>query len=104
MVRKVEQYRRIIEYIFGRHYREGLSSFEFERDEIEDAARELGLRRPKNLGDVVYSFRHRRPLPGTVAEKAPKGTQWIIRSAGTARYRFVAEVGRRCPGASWSRR
>lgn len=45
---------------------------------------------PKNLGDVVYSFRYRTILPESVRAQAPEGQEWIIRPAGRSRYRFVA--------------
>lgn len=83
-------YDRIIEHIFLSHYREGAEEVAFEREEIADAARRLNLDRPKNLGDVVYSFRHRRPLPPAVQSRAPEGKAWVIRLHGASRYRFVA--------------
>lgn len=54
------------------------------------AAEELGIGLPKNLGDVVYSFRYRTILPESVRAQAPEGQEWIIRPAGRSRYRFVA--------------
>ena len=56
-------YRAIIETIFFDHYREGITAFEFERSEIEQAAIRLNVDVPDNLGDVVYTFRYRRALP-----------------------------------------
>lgn len=47
---------------------------------------------PKNLGDVVYSFRYRVPLPQRVRDRAPKGQHWIIRPAGRGKYKFVASA------------
>ncbi len=86
------RYSRIIEKIFFSHYEEGLLEIEFDRFEIEQAAAELGISLPKNLGDVVYSFRYRNSLPQSVRERAPAGSDWIIRAAGRSRYRFVAAV------------
>ncbi len=45
---------------------------------------------PKNLGDLLYTFRYRGELPPRVLACAPKGRHWIIRPAGRAKYRFVA--------------
>lgn len=57
------------------------------------AAHELGLAPPKNLGDLVYSFRYRVPLPASIRKKA--GVEmWIIRPAGKAKYRFVLVANR----------
>ncbi len=44
---------------------------------------------PKNLGDVLYSFRYRTLLPKSIASKAPKGYEWIIRPAGKGKYKLV---------------
>lgn len=53
-------------------------------------ADELGLTLPKNLGDVIYSFRYRTGLPPSVLAKAPAGETWKIRPAGRSRYCFEA--------------
>ncbi len=52
-------------------------------------AQELGVRPPKNLGDIVYSFRYRVELPEAFGSTAPEGFVWIIRPAGRSKYRFV---------------
>lgn len=82
-------YSQIIEHIFFKHYSEGDSQFDFKRPEIAEAARELDLPVPKNLGDVVYSFRHRKELPEPIQAKAPGSQEWIIQSVGRAKYRFA---------------
>ena len=41
------------------HYEPSAREITFERDEIVRVAAELGMPLPKNLGDVVYSFRYR---------------------------------------------
>lgn len=79
----------IIEAIFRRHYREGESSFVFDRSEISELARARGVDVPKNLGDVIYSYRSRRPLPEGIRQAAHSGMQWVIRPAGPARYEFA---------------
>ena len=37
---------------------------------------------------MVYTFRYRKPLPESIRDKAPDGEAWIIRPAGTGKYRF----------------
>ena len=76
---------------FDRHKR-GAKSIEFERAEFEAAARDLGIDLPKNLGDIIYSFRYRTPVPESILDTARKGHTWIIRPAGRARYRFAQVV------------
>jgi hypothetical protein len=83
-------YVRIIEHIFLSRYRAGDESVEFAREDIVDVAAELGIERPKNLGDVIYRFRHRASFPDSIRSRAPKEQEWVIRSAGPARYRFDA--------------
>jgi hypothetical protein len=84
------RYSQIIERIFFDYYQEGASEIQFKRSDIERVANELGIALPKNLGDVVYSFRYRAALPQRIREKAPAGEVWIIRPAGRATYTFVS--------------
>ncbi len=86
------RYSQIIEDIFFSHFRPGAVEVPFEREDLVRVSKKLGIRLPKNLGDVIYSFRYRTPLPESVRSKAPKGKEWIIRPAGAARYCFVAIV------------
>lgn len=81
-------YLSIIEKIFFDHYKRNADDFQFERDEIAAAARALAVKTPKNLGDVIYTFRYRRKLPARILDKQPKGKHWLILGAGDARYRF----------------
>ena len=82
------RYSRLIGYIFEQHYTEGDRVVEFDRDEIPRAARDLDIRLPKNLGDVIYSFRHRVPLPPSIRDKAPADREWVITARGRAAYAF----------------
>ncbi len=91
-VGRQNRYGRIIERIFDALYKEGAEEVPFERKEIQQAAEELGIDIPRNLGDVVYSFRYRAALPESVKERAPDGKVWIIRPSGRGLYRFVAVV------------
>jgi hypothetical protein len=83
------RYTRIIAAIFSRHYRENATEVPFDRSDISQCANELGIRLPKNLGDILYSFRYRARLPQSIAEKAPEGYEWVIRSTGRGRYQFA---------------
>lgn len=84
------RYAKILEAIFRNHFKKGTSEIEFERTEFSQVADKLGITLPKNLGDVLYSFRYRTLLPKSITSKAPKGYEWIIRPAGKGRYRLVA--------------
>jgi hypothetical protein len=79
----------LIERVFFSHYESGLKEFVFLRTEFAQIAEELGIELPKNLGDVIYSFRYRTDLPPSILESAPEGKTWIIRPAGVGKYRFA---------------
>ena len=87
---EANRYARIIGRIFLSHFKSGVTEVPFEREDIVRIAKELNIRLPKNLGDVIYSFRYRTPLPEAVRSRAPKGKEWIIRPAGPSKYCFVA--------------
>jgi hypothetical protein len=80
-------YEQIIRDAFFRNWQEGCREFVFSRDEI--AGLSLGLS-PKNIGDIIYTYRYRRPLPDDILAAAPKGRTWIIEGAGDGLYRFRA--------------
>lgn len=87
---KRNRYEHIIETIFLRHYEEGAEVVTFERDEIVDVARELRITLPKNLGDVIYSFKFRTALPQLIKDRAPEGKEWVIVNRGRGKYAFEA--------------
>ena len=84
------RYAQIIERIFFSHYTKGSREITFTREEIVKASQDLGIDIPKNLGDLLYSFRYRSALPESIRKVAPKGKQWVISGAGRARYVFRA--------------
>jgi len=90
MVDSKNRYTRLIEHIFFAHFSDGDTEIIFKRDELVSAASELKIHLPKNIGDIIYSFRYRAALPMSICEKAPEGKVWIIRPAGKAVYKMVA--------------
>ncbi|MBY0514641.1 MAG: hypothetical protein K2P78_12095 [Gemmataceae bacterium] len=87
--KKANRYSGILAHIFGTHYKPGKSEFTFDRAEIEAAAKALKIELPKNLGDVIYSFRYRTALPVAIGGTAEIGFEWVIEPAGRSRYRMV---------------
>lgn len=83
------RYAAIIERIFNSRFKPGMTHLDFKRDEIVTIARQLRLNLPKNLGDLIYSFRYRSALPESIQAKAGSGKTWIIRPIGQAKYRFA---------------
>jgi len=85
------RYAALVERIFLDHYKQGVTSFEFEREELERVAVQLEIKLPRNLGDVIYSMRYRQTLPASIMRTAPRGREWVIEGAGRSRYRFKLE-------------
>jgi len=65
----------MIEEVFLAGCSENASSIEFSRDELEKAAERLSIALPKNLGDIIYSFRYRTALPERIRATAPEGKE-----------------------------
>ena len=82
IAKKLNRYQALIEKIFFDHFEDGSTSFEFDREELEEGAAHLGFARVKNIGDVPYSFRYRNELPESVLATQPEGLEWIIEGAG----------------------
>lgn len=84
----VNRYSQLIERVFFAHHTPDSREVEFARVELESVATELNVKLPKNLGDVVYSFRYRTTLPESILSLAGEGETWVIRPAGRGKYRF----------------
>ncbi len=82
-------YTSIIEKIFRSKYKSGMREIYFQRSDIEKFARKLRVRLPKNLGDLIYSFRFRAAMPPAIQATAGRGRAWLIQLAGRAKYRFA---------------
>ena len=89
LMSRTNRYTRIIEAIFTSKYTSGNRDVTFERDDISAFASKLNIQLPKNLGDLIYSFRYRTELPDSIIELAPEGETWVIRPAGRGKYRLV---------------
>lgn len=83
------QYDRIIERVFFDHFVPEAAQFSFDREALAQAAEALGLARPRNLGDILYTYRYRRALPERIRQQAPTGREWVILPGGRSVYRFV---------------
>ena len=88
MAKKSNRYGALIDKIFFDLYVDGETELEFVRTDIEDAAKTLNIKLPKNLGDVLYSFRFRAALPDKILNTQPDGMEWVIELAGKAVYKF----------------
>ena len=83
------RYTQLIERIFEKYYVKGASEVPFRREDLVETAKELGIKLPKNLGDVICSFRYRAELPESIQKCTPEGLEWIIRPMRQAQYKFA---------------
>ena len=88
--------------VFNSHYGGDGESFTFQRTELELFATKLDIALPKNLGDLIYTYRYRQPLPKDILETASEGYEWVIELAGRGVYRFrLARVNRIAPSDNY---
>ena len=85
---KKNKYSHIIQELFLQRYTDGEAEVDFTRNDLIEVAKSLNVSVPKNVGDVLYSFRYRLPLPEEIQATAPEGKEWIIVGTGTATYSF----------------
>jgi hypothetical protein len=79
-------------------YSPGMTEFSFGRHEIAEICQILKTEVPKNIGDLLYSFRFRNPLPQRILDTAPSDREWVIFSEGRAKYKFkLAKINRILP-------
>lgn len=88
-MRELNKYEKILLSIFKTHYEKGIREFDFTREEFSQVATKLNISEPKNLGDLIYSFRFRNDLPEEIRNTAPEGKVWAIQLAGKGQYKFV---------------
>ena len=98
MTRQQNRYYALIQKVFFDHYVNGVTDINWERTDLENAAIDLNIKLPKNLGDVVYSIRYRTPMPQAIIDTQPDNMEWVIRGAGRAKYQFkLVKVNRITP-------
>lgn len=85
---ELNRYSKLIESIFLEKYKKGDHEVYFERPDLEKKAEELNISLPKNLGDIIYSFKFRASLPSSIISLAHDGMEWVIKNVGRARYAF----------------
>ncbi len=100
MAKPLNLYSALVEKIFFDKYRKGAVNLGFERIDLETAAEKLKLELPKNLGDILYSFRYRAAMPQTILDTQPRGKEWIIEGSGRGQYSFkLVGINRILPNA-----
>jgi len=79
------KYAEAILKIFKKHYRRGTKEVPFTREELVETTGGA----VKNIGDLVYSFRYRTPLPDEITSTVKEPAGWIIVPRGPAKYALV---------------
>src|SRR5438045_1046045 len=80
-------YDQIIEDVFLTLHQQGTTEVRFGKEDIERAARKLGIKVPS---DLVYHFQSSDAmLPTSVVRTMPGGSMWIIRSMDKGHYCFA---------------
>jgi hypothetical protein len=89
MEKKSNRYDKLIENVFFYNFEHGSDEVRFDREDFERAAQALTIKLPKNLGDIIYSYRYRNELPSTITDLLDEGQEWIIRAEGKGKYVFA---------------
>jgi hypothetical protein len=79
----LSQYDRVILEVFQRHYQEGLDRLSFRKDELAEACSKHNIT-VRNMPDVIYTYRARRPLPDQILATG----HWCIEAAGKGAFVF----------------
>ena len=87
------KYDDIISGIFFDRYEAGATSVRFERNDLATKAHQLEIAIPKNLGDIIYTYKYRKRLPQEIINTEPESFYWLIKNVGTAQYEFVLTQG-----------
>lgn len=87
-MKKQNRYQRLIADIFSKGHRKGKTVVPFSREQLVETATRLDIKVPKNLGDILYSFRYRNPLPDEILKTQPAGKEWVVEGSGRAEYEF----------------
>ena len=85
----MNRYERILEALFLSKFQTGATELAFTREELGTTSDDLQLKKPSNLGDVVYTYRYRELASAEIAARTPAGREWVIRGRGKGLYRFA---------------
>jgi hypothetical protein len=88
MAKNKNRYVQLIEKIFFTRYKAGDIQVTFIREDIEDTAHHLDIELPKNIGDIIYSFKFRTQLPNTIKKTASGNKEWVLKNKGRSIYAF----------------
>ena len=84
----MNRYERLIEGVFFDKYTKGSIYIKFLRDDIVKKAIELNIDLPKNIGDIIYSFKFRDKLPVSIQKTSHDNKEWVIKNIGKSIYCF----------------
>jgi hypothetical protein len=96
--KQLNRYSGIIEEIFKNKFKPKSKVFEFSREDIETVATKLNIVLPKNIGDLIYSFRYRTEFPASIKAQTPDDKEWIIKGTAKGKYCFqLVDISRIIP-------
>ncbi|MBS7792469.1 hypothetical protein KTR66_20925 [Roseococcus sp. SDR] len=83
-------YNSVISAIFFKHFDPSNPSLPipFNRRELKATAIALGMDEAGNDGDILYSFRFRKPFPKEILDTQPEGFEWRLDLNGRSKYLF----------------
>lgn len=86
----ISRYAKIIGHVLAPMIHQDIKAddyrYNFSRMDFILAATALDLELPKNLGDIIYSFRYRAKLPSAITAIIPEGKELLIEGAGRGLY------------------
>ena len=86
--KKPNAYDCVLVAVFSKHWRKGSKEVHFTKDDLIDEAAHNGLR-VKNIADILYTYRSRRPLPPELQRLG----NWVIAAKGAGKYAFQSVTG-----------
>ena len=76
-----------LSYIFFTRAKPGVSFLRFSTDDVKCAFRRMGIKVPKNIGDIPHQAQ-KRAMPLVIQSTAPLGCEWILESMGAGVHCF----------------
>lgn len=82
---QLNRYQQIIERVFLSRVQPGHREVAFDREDLVRAAQQVGVDVPKNLEDILYTFRYRAAMPSSISrsDRSAWSRQWIARGSTT---------------------
>ena len=87
--KEANRYDSVIEKVFFDNYQAGSLEVSFDGEDFENAAKDLEINLPKEVGDLIYAYRYKHKLPENITKLLRVGEEWAIQSVGRGKYLFA---------------